>query len=148
MLMGMKKRVWVIQGPNINMVGERETGIYGRESFEDINRQIEDCAKELGFDCTIFHSNCEGEIIDKIQAARMECDGIVINAGAYTHYSYAIRDAIASIKIPCIEVHFSNIYSREEFRAKSVIAPVCAGHIAGFGKNSYFLALHGLTNML
>lgn len=144
----MKKQVLVIQGPNLNLLGERETGIYGKESFEDINNQIRDCASQLGFECDIFQSNHEGDIIDKIQQVRRNCDGIVINLGALTHYSYAIRDAISSIMIPCIEVHYSNIYSREDFRTKSVIAPVCAGHIAGFGKHSYFLALHGLAQMV
>ena len=144
----MKKQVLVIQGPNLNLLGERETGIYGKESFEDINSQIHDCACELGFDCDIFQSNHEGDIIDKIQQVRHNCDGMVINLGALTHYSYAVRDAISSIMIPCIEVHCSNIYSREDFRAKSVIAPVCAGQIAGFGKHSYFLALHGLAQMV
>ena len=144
----MKKQVLVIQGPNLNLLGERETGIYGKESFEDINSQIHDCACELGFDCDIFQSNHEGDIIDKIQQVRHNCDGIVINLGALTHYSYAVRDAISSIMIPCIEVNCSNIYSREDFRAKSVIAPVCAGQIAGFGKHSYFLALHGLAQMV
>lgn len=142
------KRILIIHGPNINMIGERETSIYGKETYEDINRQIVQCATEHGLDCRIFHSNHEGAIIDTIQAAAKEMDGIVINAGALTHYSYAIRDAIAGIKIPVIEVHYSNIHSREEFRNKSVIAPVCAGQIAGFGKHSYFLAIKGLAEML
>jgi 3-dehydroquinate dehydratase-2 len=143
----LKKRVLVIHGPNINLTGEREKGIYGSDSFETINREIKDFAESLGFDCEIFQSNHEGAIIDKIHEARLDCDGIVINPGAYTHYSYAIRDAIAAVKIPCIEVHMSNIYGREEFRSKSVVAPVCAGHIAGFGKYGYFLALRGILEM-
>lgn len=144
----MKKNILVIQGPNINLTGEREKGVYGSENYESICRDIRECAVNLGLECEIFQSNHEGAIIDKIQEARLSCDGIIINPGAYTHYSYAIRDAIASIKIPCIEVHMSNIYGREEFRSKSVVAPVCAGHIAGFGKHGYFLALHGLVEIL
>ena len=144
----MKKNILVIQGPNLNLTGEREKGIYGSETFDSINHEIMECSESLGLECRIFQSNHEGEIIDQIHEARLNCDGIIINAGAYTHYSYAIRDAIASIKIPCIEVHMSNIYGREDFRSKSVIASVCAGHIAGFGKHGYFLALHGLVEML
>ncbi len=144
----IKKRLLVLHGPNINMVGERETSIYGKETFESINRQILDYATELGMECETFQSNSEGELIDQIHTARHEFDGIIINAGAYTHYSYAIRDAIAAIKIPCVEVHFSNIHGREEFRAKSVIAPACVGQISGFGKNSYMLALQGLKDIL
>lgn len=142
------KKVLVIHGPNLNLVGEREKGIYGSEDINAINEEIMSYAKSLSFDCEIFQSNHEGEIIDKIQNARHEVCGIVINAGAYTHYSYAIRDAIASISIPCIEVHMSNIYNRDSFRHESVIAPVCAGQIAGFGKTSYFLALHGLAALV
>ncbi len=144
----IKKRVLVLHGPNINMVGERETSIYGKESFEAINQQILDYATQLGMECEVFQSNCEGELIDHIHAARHDFDGIVMNAGAYTHYSYAIRDAIAAVKIPCVEVHFSNIHNREEFRSKSVIAPACVGQIAGFGKNSYLLALQGLKDII
>ena len=144
----MKKNIIVIQGPNLNLTGEREKGVYGRETYAEICQQINECAESVGLVCEIFQSNHEGAIIDKLHEARLNCDGIIINAGAYTHYSYAIRDAIAAIKIPCIEVHMSNIYGREDFRSKSVIAPVCAGHIAGFGKHGYFLAIHGLVEML
>ena len=144
----IRKRVLVLHGPNINMVGERETSIYGKETFDSINLQILDYATSLGLECQTFQSNSEGEIIDHIHAARQNFDGIVINAGAYTHYSYAIRDAIAAVKIPCIEVHFSNIHSREEFRSKAVIAPACVGQISGFGKYSYLLALQGIQNII
>ena len=144
----IRKRVLVLHGPNINMVGERETSIYGKESFDSINLQILDYATSLGLECETFQSNSEGEIIDHIHAARQNFDGIIINADAYTHYSYAIRDAIAAVKIPCIEVHFSNIHSREEFRSKSVIAPACVGQISGFGKYSYLLALQGIQNII
>ena len=143
-----KKKVLVLLGPNMNMVGVREKGVYGDETAESINMQIVDTAKQLGFDCEIFQSNWEGAIIDKIHATKGTCDGVVINAGAFTHYSYAIHDAIACVRIPFIETHMSNIYSREEFRHKSVIADVCAGQISGFGKNSYFLALAALKDLI
>ncbi len=144
----MKKNVLVIHGPNINMVGERETGIYGKESFESINKQIVSWANELGLNCSIFQSNHEGDIVDKLHQSRHEFDGVILNAGAFTHYSYAIRDAIAAIKKPTVEVHLSNIHNREEFRHNSVIAPVCAGQIAGFGKYSYMLALCGIKPLI
>ncbi|MGI5894649.1 MAG: type II 3-dehydroquinate dehydratase [Candidatus Merdivicinus sp.] len=145
----MKKRVLVIHGPNINLTGERETGIYGKDDFASINGDIRSWANQLGLELVeIFQSNSEGAIIDKIQELRHEVDGIVANMGAYTHYSIAIRDAIASVKIPCIEVHFSNVHSREEFRHHSVIAPVCAGVVCGFGKFSYLLALEGLAKLI
>ncbi len=144
----MAKKILVIQGPNLNLLGEREPGIYGNDTFSSINEEIISEATSLGFECEIFQSNHEGGIIDKIHEVRNEFAGIIINPGAYTHYSYAIRDAISAIKIPCIEVHISNIHSREEFRSKSVIAPVCKGQIAGFGKTSYLLALRALTGMV
>lgn len=137
----MEKKILVIHGPNLNLLGEREPGVYGYENFESINESIVEAANAMGFDCEVFQSNHEGEIIDAIHDARLEFDGIIINAGAYTHYSYAIRDAIASVKTPVIEVHMSNIHARDEFRSKSVIAPVCKGQICGFGKISYILAL-------
>ena len=145
----MKKRVLVIHGPNINLTGERETGVYGKDSFDAINREIRGWAEELGLELVeIFQSNSEGAIIDKIQEKRHDIDGIAANMGAYTHYSIAIRDAIASVHVPCIEVHFSNVHSREEFRHHSVIAPVCAGVVCGFGKYSYLLALQGLAKLM
>ena len=137
----MEKKILVIHGPNLNLLGEREPGVYGYENFESINESIVEAANAMGFDCEVFQSNHEGEIIDAIHDARLEFDGIIINAGAYTPYSYAIRDAIASVKTPVIEVHMSNIHARDEFRSKSVIAPVCKGQICGFGKISYILAL-------
>ncbi len=142
------KKVLVIHGPNINLTGIRETGVYGKEDIDSINLQIMDKAEELGFSCKIFQSNSEGEIIDQLHAAMSDFDGVVMNAGAYTHYSYAIRDAIATIKLPTVEVHFSNIHARDEFRSKSVLAPVCVGQIAGFGKYSYILALEALKNII
>lgn len=144
--MEITKKVLVIHGPNLNLLGEREPGVYGEQSLEIVNKAIMDSAKKINVECNVFQSNHEGEIIDKLHSARHDFDGIVINAGAYTHYSYAIRDAISAIKIPCIEVHISNVFAREEFRAKSVIAPVCLGSICGFGIESYTLALQALVN--
>ncbi len=143
-----RKKVLVLHGPNIDLLGERETGIYGKETLDSINGEILDKARELNLECEIFQSNHEGELIEKIHAARNHFDGIVINAGAYTHYSIAIRDAIAAVRVPTVEVHMSNIQAREEFRHKSVIAPVCVGQITGFGKYSYILALHGLRDLM
>ena len=141
------KKILVIHGPNLNLLGEREPGVYGDRSIEVLNSTIIDRAKALGLECEIFQSNHEGAIIDKLHAARKTFDGVVINAGAYTHYSYAIRDAIAAIKIPCVEVHLSNVFSRDAFRSESVIAPVCRGSISGFGFESYYLALQALAEL-
>jgi len=142
------KKILVMLGPNLNMVGVREKGIYGEETAQSISEQIKSFADEQGFSVEIYQSNHEGDLIDKIHAARGIFDGVVINAGALTHYSYALRDAIACVKIPFVEVHMSNIHAREEFRHTSVIAPVCAGQIAGFGKNSYFLAITALKDLM
>lgn len=144
----MKKKILVIHGPNLNIVGQRETGIYGKEGIDTIDALIRKTCEEVSLECTIYQSNHEGDIIDQIQQAHNHYDGIIINAGAYTHYSYAIRDAISAFKIPCIEVHMSNIHAREEFRHHSVIAPVCVGQIAGFGKYSYVLAVYGIKPFL
>ena len=142
------KKVLVILGPNLNMVGVREKGVYGTETAESINQQILEKAKSLDFECDIFQSNHEGDLIDKIHSALGVYEGVVINAGALTHYSYALRDAIASVNIPFVEVHMSNIHKREEFRHHSVIAPVCVGQIAGFGKLVYFLVLEALKELM
>ncbi len=130
------------------MVGVREKGIYGEESAESIEIQIRKYADEKGLSAEVFQSNHEGDLIDKIHSSKGNFEGVIINAGALTHYSYALRDAIACVKIPFIEVHMSNIHAREDFRHISVIAPVCAGQIAGFGKNSYFLAINALKDMV
>ena len=143
----MIKKILVIHGPNLNLLGEREPGIYGSTGIDELNKNIIARAKEQGLECEIFQSNHEGAIIDKLHAARLKFDGVIINAGAYTHYSYTIRDAIAAIKIPCIEVHISNVFSRDEFRSKSVIAPVCKGSICGFGFGSYYLAVIAMSEM-
>ncbi|MBR4622248.1 MAG: type II 3-dehydroquinate dehydratase [Ruminococcus sp.] len=142
------KKILVIHGPNLNLLGEREPGVYGVDRFDTVNDEIIERAMNLGMVCEVFQSNHEGEIIDTLHLARRKYDGVILNAGAYTHYSYAIRDAIAAIKIPVIEVHLSNIHAREEFRHTSVIAPVCKGQIAGFGKRSYFLAVQALHELL
>ncbi|WP_312641944.1 type II 3-dehydroquinate dehydratase [Hydrogenoanaerobacterium sp.] len=144
----MKKRLLIIHGPNINLTGLRETGIYGKETINDINAEITAYATAAGFDCEVYQSNHEGGIIDKLHEARTAFDGVVLNAGAYTHYSYAIRDAISTIMIPVIEVHFSNIHARDEFRHTSVLAPVCVGQICGFGKYSYLLAIDAVKHLL
>lgn len=135
------KKILVIHGPNLNLLGEREPGVYGSDTFETVNDEIKVHAAKLEINADIYQSNHEGEIIDRLHYARDKYDGIVINAGAYTHYSYAIRDAIAAVKIPVIEVHMSNIHKREEFRHHSVISPVCEGQICGFGKYSYFMGI-------
>ena len=142
------KKILVLLGPNLNMVGVREKNVYGNESSESINEQILSYAKENGFETEIYQSNHEGDLIDKIHSAKDSFDAVIINAGALTHYSYALRDAIASVNIPFVEVHMSNIHSREEFRHKSVIAPVCKGQIARFGKHSYLLAIDALKEMI
>ncbi len=141
--------VLIINGPNLNLLGEREPGTYGSDNYDSICAMLTEKSQELGFtECECFQSNHEGDIIDRIHAARLDFSGIVLNAGAYTHYSYAIRDAIAAVKMPVVEVHMSNIHKREEFRHHSVISPVCAGQIAGFGKNSYVLGLYALKDIL
>ncbi|MCM1507047.1 MAG: type II 3-dehydroquinate dehydratase [Ruminococcus flavefaciens] len=143
----MIKKILVIHGPNLNLLGEREPDVYGNNGIDTLNSNIIDRAKEQGLECEIFQSNHEGAIIDKLHSARKNVDGVIINAGAYTHYSYAIRDAISAIKIPCIEVHISNVDARDAFRANSVIAPVCKGSISGFGFGSYYLAVQALSEM-
>ena len=144
----MSKKILVLNGPNLNLLGEREPGVYGNDSYESISAEIREKAAALGFECEIKQSNCEGKLIDIMHDSRRDCAGVVLNAGAYTHYSYAIRDAIAAIKIPVVEVHLSNIHARDEFRHTSVIAPVCAGQISGFGKYSYMLGLEALRNII
>ncbi|MDO5403213.1 MAG: type II 3-dehydroquinate dehydratase [Eubacteriales bacterium] len=142
-------RFLVINGPNINFLGIREKGIYGNEDYASLIKRIEKKADELGIEVEVFQSNHEGAVIDKIQQAYFDnVDGIVINPGAFTHYSYAVRDALASVKdIPKIEVHISNVHTREEFRHTSVTVPVCNGQIVGLGLNGYLYALEALKDM-
>ena len=142
------KKILVVNGPNLNLLGVREPGVYGSDSLESINQEISARADALGCSVAFFQSNSEGGIVDKLHSAMGEFDGLVINPGAYTHYSIAIRDAIAAIKLPAVEVHLSNVYGREEFRHTSVIAPVCVGQIAGLGKIGYCLALEALMEVL
>jgi 3-dehydroquinate dehydratase-2 len=134
------KRVFVINGPNLNMLGEREPGVYGSGTLGEIDEWLAEEAAKLDLEISFFQSNVEGELVTAIQDAG-GADGIVLNAGAYTHYSIAIRDAVAAVAAPVVEVHLSNVYAREDFRHVSVIGPVCKGSIAGFGRDSYLLAL-------
>jgi len=139
--------ILVINGPNLNFLGIREKGIYGTENYDSLLQRLDNKAKELQIELQTFQSNCEGEIIDRIQQAYMDqVDGIIINPGAYTHYSFAIRDALASITVPIIEVHISNVHKREEFRHVSVTAPVCTGQVVGLGLMGYELAMEAIVN--
>ncbi len=142
------KKLLILNGPNLDMTGRREPEIYGSETLDDINASIKTYASALDFTCEFYQSNSEGDIVSKIHEVLNGYDGCIINAGAYTHYSYAIHDAIRSVNKPFIEVHISNLHTREEFRHKSVIAPVCVGTIAGFGKNSYLLAVNAMRELV
>ncbi|NLC20277.1 MAG: type II 3-dehydroquinate dehydratase [Clostridiales bacterium] len=142
-------RILVVNGPNLNFLGIREKSVYGAKDYNYLLGLLEEKAKQAGIVIETFQSNCEGEIIDRLQKAYYDkVDGIIINPGAYTHYSFAIRDALASIDVPKIEVHISNVHAREEFRHKSVTAPVCTGQIAGLGLQGYLLAVDAIINIL
>ncbi len=141
-------KIAVIQGPNLNMLGVREQQIYGPMKLEQIHAQMKEFATQNGMEIEFFQSNLEGEIVDRIQECYGEADGIIINAAAYTHTSIAIRDAIAAVNVPTVEVHISNIHRREEFRQTNMIAPVCASSIVGFGPFGYHLAMIGMTQIL
>ncbi|WP_438351420.1 type II 3-dehydroquinate dehydratase [Paenibacillus sp. FA6] len=140
--------IWVINGPNLNLLGVREPGIYGSQNLQSIEDNIRKQASDLGVDISFYQSNHEGVMIDWIHEAMDKANGIILNPGALTHYSYALRDAISSVRIPTVEVHLSNIHSRESFRHTSVIAPVAIGQIAGFGALSYELGLIALVRHL
>lgn len=138
-------KILIIHGPNLNLLGKRDQSIYGKESLERINNLIETKSFELNINVDIFQSNHEGQIVDKIQESiYLDYSGLIINPAAFTHYSIAIRDAIEILSIPTIEVHLSNIYGREDFRTKSVIAPVCTGQICGLGSSGYLIAMDAL----
>ena len=139
-------KILVINGPNLDLLGKRETDIYGQETMENINSDIEKVAKEEKIDIEFYQSNHEGDLVDKIGATK--ANAIMINPAAYTHTSVAIRDALSAKDIPCVEVHLSNIHAREEFRRESLIAPVCIGQISGFGPYSYILGLLALIDYL
>jgi 3-dehydroquinate dehydratase-2 len=140
-------KIVVIQGPNLNMLGVREPQVYGLMRLEQIHAQMKDFAAQSGVEIEFYQSNLEGEIVDKIQECYGDADGVIINPAAYTHTSIAIRDAISAIGLPVIEVHISNIYRREEFRQKSMTAPVCTSSIIGFGPFGYHLAMMGMLQI-
>jgi len=141
-------KVLVINGPNLDLLGERQPDLYGKLTLKEINEKMVQLAKELKCEIEFFQSNHEGKIVDTIGEARGKFDFLIINPAAYTHTSVAIRDAIVGAGVPTIEVHLSNIYAREEFRRKSLIAPVAIGQICGFGPDGYFLALRALVNRM
>lgn len=134
-------KVLVLHGPNLNLLGLREPSYYGACTLDEINRQVESLGRELGVEVVCYQSNHEGRLVDRLHQAAGEVDAVLFNPGAFTHYSYALRDAIAAISLPVIEVHLSNVYAREEFRHRSVIAPVSRGQISGLGPTGYLLAL-------
>jgi len=144
----MGRKILLLNGPNLNLLGKRETSVYGTETLETITAELSAYASKKGIDLTAIQSNSEGTLIDAVHEAAQWAEGIIINAGAYSHTSIALRDAFAGVGLPAVEVHLSNVYAREEFRHKSVLAPVCLGVIAGFGRWGYFLGLDAILGYL
>ena len=142
------KKILLIHGPNLNLLGEREPDVYGKLTLAEIDQRLAALAKEHGVELRTMQSNSEGAIIDAIQEARTWAGGLMINPGALTHYSLSIRDALSAVRLPAVEIHISNVFAREEFRHRSVIAPVCLGSVCGFGWRSYELGLIGLVEYL
>ena len=143
------KKIYVLNGPNLNLLGKREPHVYGKASLQDLLQELEESAQELGVVISSYQSNHEGDIIDRLhEANEKKYDGVILNPGAFTHYSYAIRDAIAGIDIPVVEVHLSNVHARESFRRESVTAPVSIGQISGFGFYGYHMALRALLEKM
>ncbi len=144
----LMKKILVIHGPNLNMLGIREPDIYGKETFDSLNERILSAAKQMDIECKIYQSNCEGEIVTEIQKAYGTFDGIVINPGAYTHYSFAIRDALSTVAIPFAEIHISDINTREEFRKFSVLEDIADVRIMGKGTDGYIIALERIAEIV
>ena len=145
---GRRPRILVLHGPNLNLLGTREPAVYGKDTLAEVDRELAALARELGLVLECRQSNHEGELIDWVHAARKGFDGILINPGGLTHTSVALRDAIASVSLPCVEAHLSNIHAREEFRQRSMTAGACVGAVMGFGKTSYLLGLRALAERL
>jgi len=146
---GVMKKILILHGVNLNMFGKRDPAQYGTITLDEINQKLEELAKELGVELETFQTNHEGAIVEKIHQAHLDkVDAVVINAGAWTHYSYALRDALAILKVPIVEIHMSNIHAREEFRHYSVISSIAKGQIAGFGVQSYLLGLRAAVELL